>query len=131
MLKKLGLTTMALAGLLTLIAPTTMLAREHEGGRNYSNGRGSYGGGRNFNGGEHRFSEGRGGYGGDRDRGYYRGGDHDRDRGYYRGGSGFSFGYSSPRYYAPSYSYRPACGFYDQWGYWNPTPCNAGQYYGY
>jgi hypothetical protein len=105
MLKKIGLPALVVGALLSL-SPVAALARDRgEGGRGYSHGQSfsgrSYSGGRGYYGG-HEYGE--------------RRGDHDRDR-YYRGG-GFGFGF-----YGAPYTYQPGCGYYDQWGYWRPTPC--------
>lgn len=107
MLKKLGLPALLVAGLLAL-SPAAALAREHGGGgRGFSHEHNfsarSYSGGRAFH--------------GRRDRDERRG-DHDRDRYYRRGGFGFGLGF-----YGAPYAYQPGCGYYDQWGYWQPAPC--------
>lgn len=72
-----------------------------------------FSGGRAFSGREGHF-DGRGGERHfDRDRDYHFHG------GYFYGAPGFSFGlYGAPYSYGPGY----ACGYYNQWGNWIPTP---------
>jgi hypothetical protein len=142
MFKKLGLTTLLLAGLLTFMTPSPVFAASHGGGHfsaghSFSGGghfsSGGFRGGGHFNSGGHAFIG--------RNHFEHRGWDHDRGhyRGYYPGRRGFSFGfYGAPYYYGPGYAYgylpgyyAPGCGFYDEFGYWVPTACAVNPYYGY
>ena len=111
MLKKLGLPAL-LVGALLMLNPAAALARSRgEGGRGFSHGQ-------SFSG--RSYSGGRSNYG----RQHYEGirGDHNRyyGRGGYYGGGGFGLGLG---FYGGPYAYQPGCGYYDQWGYWQPGPC--------
>jgi hypothetical protein len=93
MLKKLGISTMALAAALAVAAPGVSLARDrddHRGGAHHEVYRGHQAG---------------------RDRHW----DHDRD--WDRRGWSFGFGYTAP---VPVPA--PAPGYYDQFGVWHPYP---------
>ena len=119
---KSALPTLLAGALLAFSSPVAALAQSrggggHSAGRSYSGGsaRGfSGGGGRAYAGGGRHYARGYGG-------GNYRGG------GGYSGG-GLYLGLGFPYAYGPAYGYgyapAPApCGFYDQAGYWQATPC--------
>ena len=98
MLKRLGISTMALAAILAAAVPGVSLARDrddHRGGEH------------------HEFNRGHEG-GRDRDWDHDRDGDRDRDWDRGRGWS-FGFGYNAVPVPAPA----PASGYYDQYGVWH------------
>src|ERR1700676_4047485 len=104
MLKKLGLSTLALAAALAVAAPTVSLAEDRDDGNR------GYNRGRDFNRQSERYE--------------HRDGDCDWNRGrdrddYNRGRVGVGFGfYRTPVAPAPS-------GHYDQYGYWHPYTYNT------
>ena len=100
MIKKLGLSTLALAAALAVAAPTISMARDRD----------DYNRGRDFNRQSERYEHR------DGDRDWNRGRDRDD---YNRGRVGVGFGfYRTPA--APA-----ASGYYDQYGYWHSYGYNA------
>ena len=106
----------AIMGVILALTPSYALAADRggRGGGGMNHSARGFSGGRAFSGREGHFDGRQGQFSRHFDRD-----DHFRGR-YFYGAPGLSFGF----YGAPYYGYGPgyACGYYDQWGNWIPTP---------